>query len=330
MPYQKRSLYRNYLVLLPVLVYVASYIHLAVYHGKFSILNTVIHEGGLYTFIETTLYASHFIGHIPVHTVLAFYFVGVFLYLSKVDQVQKSNQKGLILLLILVIFLFISFLISIRWFGMDDTLSYIMQQKQSVVRMGEGGSWNLHLPSTMMQFLLIPVYIYVILLFFESPISVNKKGFRFISISLLLCVLVTYLVNNDLFRAIAHVWTEPRYLAHSVRELATFPLTYYPIPLYIMLKYGEDLNITLRFDRVAKTMALIAILFLILFAYQSVIPLQKGIGELAQKPSFAKGGELSVAYLLSSHYFEHFLDSVYFSLFCLILFYFYNGSKKTK
>lgn len=159
MPYPKRSLYRKYLVLLPVVVYVASYIYLAVYHGKFNILNTVIHEGGLYTFIETTLYASHFIGHIPVHTVLAFYFVGVFSYLSKVGQVQGSTRKVLILLLVLIIFLCISFLISIRWFGTDDTLSYIMQQKQSVVRMGEGGSWNLHLPSLMMQFLLIPVYI---------------------------------------------------------------------------------------------------------------------------------------------------------------------------
>ncbi len=47
-------------------------------------------------------------------------------------------------------------------------------------------------------------------------------------------------------------------------------------------------------------------LFTILFAYQSIIPLMIEIGNLAQNPDFAKGGELSILYLLSSHYFEHF------------------------
>jgi hypothetical protein len=44
-----------------------------------------------------------------------------------------------------------------------------------------------------------------------------------------------------------------------------------------------------------------------------------GIGQLAQTPPFAKAGTLSVPYLLASHYFEHLLDTIYFTLLTLLL-----------
>jgi hypothetical protein len=138
---------------------------------------------------------------------------------------------------------------------------------------------------------------------------------------------MTWLVNDNFFSAISYVWINPRYLAHSVRELATFPLIYYPIPLYFLLKNSERSEKKWEFRQVSKWMMVLAVIFLVLFAYQVIIPLQVGIGELAQKPSFADGGELSIAYLLSSHYFEHFLDSIYFSLFSLILFFFFQNLK---
>ena len=46
----------------------------------------------------------------------------------------------------------------------------------------------------------------------------------------------------------------------------------------------------------------------------------EGVGTLAQKPEFAKGGELSVIYLLASHFFEHFLDTIFFALFATFVF----------
>ena len=54
--------------------------------------------------------------------------------------------------------------------------------------------------------------------------------------------------------------------------------------------------------------------------YQTHLPLRAGIGNLAQKSSFAVEGRLGVPYLLASHYFEHFLDTIYFTLLCLILY----------
>ena len=44
-----------------------------------------------------------------------------------------------------------------------------------------------------------------------------------------------------------------------------------------------------------------------------------GIGELAQKPPFARTGALGVPYLLASHNFEHVLDTIYFTLVTLLL-----------
>lgn len=317
----------RFLLFLPVAIYLLSYLYLAFYHGKINLISTVIHEGGIYTFLQTALYASHFLGHIPVHTVLGFYFIGVYLCMSDPLFEDQTNKKGVVLLLGMILFLAASWFLSLKLFGAADTYSYIFQQKQSVVRMEEGGSWNLHLPSTMMQFLLIPVFIYAVKIFFRSKISWSRKGFTFIGSAFALCLFMTWLVNDNFFSAISYVWINPRYLAHSVRELATFPLIYYPIPLYFLLKNSERSEKKWEFRQVSKWMMVLAVIFLVLFAYQVIIPLQVGIGELAQKPSFADGGELSIAYLLSSHYFEHFLDSIYFSLFSLILFFFFQNLK---
>ena len=55
--------------------------------------------------------------------------------------------------------------------------------------------------------------------------------------------------------------------------------------------------------------------------YQISASLMAGIGDIAQKPSFAHGGKLTIPYLLASHYFEHVLDSIFFTLLTLFLVY---------
>lgn len=330
MPWKNSESYVFILPVVPFLVFAAAYTYLAVYHGDLNLFNTVIHEGGTYTFIETTFYASHFLGHIPVHTVLALYFVGVYLCLSEKPLPAKAGWNGVILLIILLLFLVLSWMISVKWFGTEDTWSYILQQRQSVERAEQGGSWNLHLPSTMMQFLLIPVFIYAGKILFRSTIAVSKAGLTFIGSSIFFTVFITWLVNDQFFSSIGYVWTNPRYLAHSVRELATFPLIYYPVPLFFLLRYNSRDQAGWNRDSLFQGMAVIGVIFLGLFIYQAIVPLLEGIGELAQKPSFAKGGELSIVYLLSSHYIEHFLDTIYFSLFSMMLFFFSQQSAKTR
>jgi hypothetical protein len=70
------------LISLPIIAYGVSYLVLALYHGKIFIFTTIVHEGGTHTLTRTIFYASHFLVHVPVHTVLAFLFTGTFLCLT--------------------------------------------------------------------------------------------------------------------------------------------------------------------------------------------------------------------------------------------------------
>jgi len=307
---------------LPATVYAASYIYLAFYHGQAVIINTVVHEGGLYTFLQTILYASHFLGHIPVHTVLALYFVGVYMCLTPHFYESRLHLSRWPFVFLLVNFLLASVAISLIGFGLEDTMAFILQQKQNVRHYTAGGSWNLHLPSTLLQLALIPVFIFAVRLFFARPLHASRRGSFYIGVGLFLIVAFTGLVNEDPAFALGHVLSDPRHLAHSVREIATFPLIYYPLPLYLFLTWeGRLEGARGNAGKALKIfMGLLTIVFVSAFLYQMLVPLAQGVGALAQKPAFMKGESLPIAHLLASHYFEHFLDTIYFLLVCMILF----------
>lgn len=320
------------LIYLPVITYIISYFYLTYYHKHLFLFNTVVHESGQYTLLQNIFYASHFLGHVPVHTMLAFYFVGVYQCLapSYLRPFSKRIRKWLILSVIFL--LFMSFIAGLVAFGSEDTLSYIRQAKQGVGIYQQGGSWNLHLPSSLLLILLIPVYIFFIRLIYKRPIKLNNSGVSLLSIGLVILLLLTVLVNLDSFNTVVSILKNPRYLAHSVRELMTFTITYFPLPLYFMLRVEENRNGSIAGSTEKKLyliMIILTALFLMGLFYQSYISLAAGIGRLAQKPFFAKNGELGIPYLLASHYFEHFLDTVYFTLLCLIL-YTYSGKNGRK
>ena len=299
------------LLLVPLLTYIFSYVYLAIYHGQLNIFNTIVHESGQYTLLETTFFASHFLGHILTHTIIALFFVGVYLKLT--GSFKKYSKKATsLLLLALIIFLGASFLLSIKVFGYQDTIASILQMKQRVDLFVEGGYWNLHLPSLILLIFLIPVYIYVVKLIFKRKVKPNKKGTANMIRATILAIIITVLLNDNVIQSLVEMWQDPRYLAHSVRELATFPLTYFPIPLYFFLK-DERPSPTKFNKKPLKTMAVLLLIFLALFSYQVYESLQTGISNMAQQ-------DLPITYLLSSHYFEHFLDTIFFTLVCLILF----------
>jgi hypothetical protein len=222
---------------------------------------------------------------------------------------------------LLAVVLGASMVISVVHFGAEDTASFVLQQKQQPDLYVEGGSWNLHLPSTMLQFLLIPVAVWLVRRVFDRPVQWSRRGLGWLAAAVVVAVAVTWWANGNPLAAVMGVWRDPRYLAHAVRELATFPLTYYPLPLAVLLSLErvdrrDDPSPTGRLD---KTMTAAAGLFLVGFAYQVMVSLINDVGSLAQKPDFASGGELSIGYLLSSHYFEHVLDTLFFALLTIIL-----------
>lgn len=302
-----------------LLVYILSYMYLAFYHKTINLSGVIIHESGALNFTEAMFYSSHFLAHIPVHIVLILVFAGCIILFSDGSIVFKASLKQLVFILLL--FLTATLVHSLLVFGAEDTFEYILQKKQGHNIYGEGGSWKLHLASTISLLFLIPPYTFVFLSLLGLKTGWNRKGFFFISAGLVLIPVFSILCDGNFFSGLSQAFTSNRYLAHSVRELITFPLTYFP--LFFLVSYNFN-NFSFRINKQilnpAKAFILIStIIFLILFAYQTVLPLKEGIGNLSQKPDFTRGESLPLLYLITSHYFEHFLDTLFFVLSALII-----------
>jgi hypothetical protein len=316
--------YLKFLIALPVLTYAASYLYLALYHGKSFLFNTVVHEGGTYSLLQSLFYASHYLGHVPVHIVLAFFFTGCYLCLSGDNPGRWTKRKIQMLSAVFVLFLVSTAILSITVFGYEDTFSFITQKKQGVGIYRDGGAWNLHLPSTVLLFVFIPVYIYVVKKICDKNVLVGTRGMGYLAFGFALFLSFTFVLNrHNITETLCLISSDPRYLAHGVRELLTFPLTYFPIPLYFFLREEKERGLASgsAVDRkLAAGIIFLLIIFMAGLFYEASIPLSKGIDNLAQRPAFAKGGKLGIPYLLASHYFEHFLDTIFFALFCLLLY----------
>ena len=115
------------LIAIPLCTYLVSYLYLAYYHGKVWLFNTTVHEGGTYTLLQTMFYVSHFLGHIPVYTILAFLFTGTYLCLTGSYRREWPRKQTCLTLLILVIFLVVSFALSLVIF-IASTIFEIMWQ----------------------------------------------------------------------------------------------------------------------------------------------------------------------------------------------------------
>lgn len=308
------------LLLVPAAVYLVSYAVLALYHGRVWLWSTVVHESGRYTLLETTFYASHFLGHVPVLLTLALLAAGSWRSMSPPSPSPRRRSR---LLVIAGLGLLVagSLALAIGHFGLEDTLSFVLQQRQRPDLEVAGGSWKLHLPSTLLQLALIPVVVFLARQAFARPVTWSRRGLPLLAAAVAVAVAVTWLATGDPVVAVAEAWQDPRYLAHSVRELVTFPLTYYPLALAALLA-GEPPAV--RRERRAVSWPDLAIgglaaLFAVAFLHQVVVSLGHDIGALAQQPSFAEGGRLGIPYLLASHFFEHFLDSLFFLLVTLLL-----------
>jgi hypothetical protein len=307
------------LPLLPVAVYAVSYLYLAAYHGQPLLWHTVIHESGRLTFYETLFYSSHFLAHLPVHLVLALFFVGFFLGFA--GPANTSHRDRRLLAAAIGVFLLASLAHALLTFGPQDTLDYLLQRKQGADRFDEGGSWKLHYASTMILPLLMPAYIWTARRLLGLPVHHERFSWRLIAGGSAGFLLFAAWFDADPLAAIGHAWSEPRYLGHAVREICTFTLTYFPLLLWLMARRERPAaSPAPRHVRMPRAAVGAFIVFIMGFTYQAAVALRADIGRITQKPDFAVGGELSVPYLLASHYFEHALDSIFFALAGLLLF----------
>ncbi len=307
----------RWLGLLPALVLLASYLELVRYHGSWWLWDTVVHESGTLTLLETTLYASHFLGHVPVHAVLALLLAGSFAMISGGQRPAPTASAIGALAAGLATLLAGSVALSIAWFGGEDTLAYVLQQRQRAGSFEAGGSWALHLPSTQLQLALIPLAAASAAWFFAGRLRPGWAGGGLVTAAVAGILGVTWLVDGPAL--LVEVWSDPRYLAHSVREIATFPVLYYPVPLAVWLATARRRRPReLPARGVMGVLGVLALLFAAGFGFQVWVSLAVGVDSMSQRPAFAGGEPLGVPYLLASHSFEHVLDAAFFAVTALL------------
>jgi hypothetical protein len=306
------------LLLVPVATYAVSYIYLAWYHGDAFLIGTVIHESGRYTLAENTFYAPHFLGHIPVLVTLALLMVGSYRGLTP-SPPASSRREIALAAAAMVLLLGGSLVLSLAHWGVTETWEFICQQRQRPDLLVPGGSWLLHLPSTISLCFGLPLFVLAVRWFYRRPTGLASRGLPVFALGILSLVAITVVVVPQPIATSVEVLRDPRILGHAIRELATFPLTYFSLPLaWWLAREPEGAGFCWTRSLLTATVITGGV-FAAILAYQIAIPLEHGIGHLTQHPEFAHDDGLSIPYLLASHYFEHFLDSLFFALLCVLL-----------
>jgi hypothetical protein len=298
---------------LPAAYLSISYLYLAHWHRRVWLGNTVVHENGRLTLLGSLFYFDHFVACVPMVLLFALCTAGG-LALSghapaHTDRV-RSLSVSIALLSAAALLVLLAFGLSLRTVGWRRTIDYALQRIERDGVMSRGGNWN------QLQLSNVPIALGLIGLgsAFVSfgmgggslaQCSLTRGGIGLIALAACLGVGITAF-NWSGWRS----FLNPRWMAHSIREIATYPLTGIPIALASVMLVEVYLSgaTTLTVAPDVPSLVLLGAGCAIAIA-QLLLLKNANVLSLAQRPAFAKNG-LSVPYLLCSHVFEHFLDFV--------------------
>lgn len=297
-------------------VYLAvSYGHVACWHGKLLLWNTVIHENGRLTLRGSVFYWDHFLGCLPMVVLFSLCAAGGVAVAGNpaahVDAMRAVTTAAVLLgasagLVPLAV------VASVNTAGWQRTVDYALQRIERDGIRSRGGNWN------QLQLSNVPVALGTAGL--GSALVVRPAGSE-VEVGLIQWGFVT--LGTAALGSIgltAANWCglrrflTPRWLAHSFREVATYPFTGIPVAFasVVLVEWwiaGSD-SWSVRMGPVSMTLIGLGVAMTAL----QLIPLAgTSVLALAQRPAFARDG-LSVAYLLASHVFEHVLDFVMLAL----------------
>jgi hypothetical protein len=301
------------LLALPFTYFAISYIYVASYHEEAILWNTVIHENGRLTLAGSLFYFDHFIACVPMIVVFALCTAGGFAMTGRVPALAEPSRAGRVAAVLLggaALMVIVAFIASVQTAGWERTIDYALQRIERDGVLSKGGNWN------QLQLSNIPIAIGAIglscsiFMFTTDPDSKNAglvTGGRIcLGAALALMVAISAMTFTEW-----QAYLNPRWMAHSIREVATYPLTGIPIALAAVLLVERYLSGQDAWLVEPRTLSMALIGLSILLVVGQLIHLSNvDVMAMAQKPSFAGGG-LSVPYLLTSHVFEHFLDFVF-------------------
>ena len=304
-----------FILLIPPIGYFAiSYAYVAWWHKKLFLWDTLIHENGRLTLLGSLFYFDHFLACVPMVTLFALSTAGGVALAARVpSDIGASGAAFLaaVLLAAAALLVLTAFFASLYTVGWQRTLDYALQRIERDGISSKGGSWN------QLQLSNIPIAlgtIGVAAAFLASFGTADAKkdldlipaGIACLGVAALLSVTLTA-VNWCGWRS----FFNHRWLAHSIREIATYPLTGIPIALCSVLLVENWISGIHTWAIVPRLPSLILVgMSLVLLGTQLILLRKVDVLAMAQKPQFAAAG-FSVPYLLCAHVFEHFLDFVF-------------------
>jgi hypothetical protein len=294
------------LLSLPSAYMMAAYSYLAWWHHRSWLLDTVVHENGRLTLLGSMLYFDHFVGCVPMAIVFALCAAGGVALTARVPADIADGRAGLaaaVLLGAALALVAAAFMASVGAAGWQRTIDYALQRIERDGVTSRGGTWN------QLQLSNIPIALGAIgagsaLKVVESAgVPLFPGGWA--------CLLVAGAILVGMSLATRFRWASfrnPRWLAHSMREVATFPLTGIPMALASVVLVERALSGPRAWAvhpgwpsliLLAGSAAIVAV----------ELALVRGVDvlALAQRPAYASE-QLSIPYLLAAHVFEHTLD----------------------
>jgi hypothetical protein len=299
------------LLAIPAAYFLVSYIYVALWHRKAFLAFTITHENGRLTLAESMLYFDHFIGCVPMVLLFALYTVAGFALSGPVPLLAdpaRAQFAATVLLGGSVCLVFLSFIAAVYAVGWQQTLDWALQRVERDGVSSKGGTWNqLQLSNVPMFLGILGTTTAIGVVSRRSShtelVELTTSGWLLLGFALALTLLISA-SNWCGWQALRN----PRWLAHSMRELATYPFTGIPIALASVLLMELYLS---GIDGVLLSPGLVSLLLLALCLFIAVVErLLLGsvdVGTIAQRPAFAPNG-LPIGYLMASHVFEHFLD----------------------
>lgn len=274
----------------PVLVWVVSYLLLVREFRTWNLLPLMIHESGAHTLSQTVFYYDHFLRELPIDTLLASAILWSYSALAIPSGYALLDASvwrlGLGLFLMAVLWG------SLRAVGLRSTLDDLLQARETDARKGWGSHWQMHFLSTA---------VLLVLLMLPGILLGDAASQQAWTVALF----SVFFALSVLFRCGFGAITNPRWVLHGAREVFTY-FVIVALPAFLPL-LDRRLSGPLHFN-IASLSAILVLTAAALY-FASVF-LDHRLNDVAS----SKRG---IVYLLSSHFFEHFLDFVYILLFIL-------------
>jgi hypothetical protein len=285
---------RLLLVTIPCLTLLGAFAAICVHFHTAWPWNTIVHENGKRTLLETVLYFEHALGEAPLEVLLGGAVAGAMLRYAKPAPRKSASTIGALILLVAGLD---ALLFAGAWqaVGYKSARQFLLQyHTRDGAPLEFGSHWRYHLLSEA-SLMFLPAAI--------APLLSPGRGSR----RVLAASWVAFGMGCLIFGMSGASFLDPRYLGHQARETFTHALVTIPLALSLCLAISESTETPVR-----RGWSFAAAGFALLVVYQVVGVLASGSRDHAQTREMTR--------VICSHFFEHTLSYLVVPLHALLFY----------